>query len=733
MLGRVPQGKGTSMRSMRNKLRIGGLAAVVSATTLVLPQLAMDAAQAAATADLTITKTVSVAKTGTIIDASDFIPALSDTSGAATVEFTDSGLHVATADNAAHAAEHWALDAPMPSAVTLSWTGPAPKPGSHIMFDVDHTFGNGNDYNVLVGEDVYGGDFWYTGGTTRAALRGITCPVISPATGSDCHGTLAQWKSAVSNGHMYAAGFSLGTGAVGNGYITSMTYDSTRFDFGGFASSVQAAPGETVEYKLTVANKGTATAAANSVVVTDTLPADLTYVAGSLVDNGNGCAFVAKALTCNAGSFPPGVSTTIKFKAKLSSTVTSNGLQPKVGHIVDVQKQEVFANLPSNGQPQTFNVMCPAGYTPTDGGLLLDAVDQGGYYSDVVTSVSRPTTISGIDGWTVTATNYGEQRGQGKVKVTCLGDSTGSSDGHSHAIEVVGSAPGVGSISAIDGTDTVTRTCPTGYTPIAPQFTVTSGVAVVRASIAAASSWKWTVDHDADTAATFDLSCLAPQAQASDGHTASLGVSTQSDTLSLAPETRDEGVQQCLPESKAITGGYEGMDESVLSLGKEQRGNNYMFRFYNDDWDQPHNAKIQVTCVGDRTPDEPRYYHVVNTATVHASNDPTDSSSSADIAVVGDPVDSANGVVIGSTGSRSGWPVKKVNLTFTCTSACTFTVKVIKGGDVVAKATKSLGASPNPRVVAIPTTSAGKNLGAGQVTVKAKTADDTVTKTVTLS
>ncbi|WP_296605256.1 hypothetical protein [Nocardioides sp.] len=717
---------------MHSKLRIGGLAAVVSATTLVLPLFAMGAAQAAATADLTITKTVSVAKTGTIIEASDFIPALSDTSGAATVEFTDSGLHVTTADNAAHAAEHWALDAPMPSAVTLNWTGPAPKPGSHIMFDVDHTFGNGNDYNVLVGEDVYGGDFWYTGGTTRAATRGITCPSTAAGSGSDCHGTLAQWKTAVPNGHMYAAGFSLGTGAVGNGYITSMTYDSTRFDFGGFASSVQAAPGSTVEYKLTVTNSGSA-AMATSVVVTDTLPADLTYVSGSLVDNGNGCAFVAKTLTCNAGSFPPGISTTIKFKAKLSSTVTSNGLQPKVGHIVDVQKQEVFANLPANGLPQTFNVMCPAGYTPTDGGLLLDAVDQGGYYSDIVTSVSKPINVSGIDGWTVSATNLGEERGQGKVKVTCLGSSTGSSDGHSHAIQVVGSDLGSGTISAFEGTDTVTRTCPTGYTPIAPQFTVTSGIAVMRTSIAAANTWKWTVDHEAGAAVTFGLSCLAPQAQASNGHMASLGVSTQSDTLSLAPETRDEGVQQCLPESKAITGGYEGMDENVLSLGKEQRGNNYMFRFYNDDWELAHNAKIQVTCVADRTPDEPRYYHVTNTATVQSPDDPSASSSSADIAVVGDPVDSVDGVMVGGTGSRTGWPVKKVNITVTCISACAFTVKVIKNGDVVAKATKSFSASPAPRPVAVPTTSAGKHLNAGQVTVKVKTADDTVTKTVTLS
>jgi hypothetical protein len=266
---------------------------------------------------------------------------------------------------------------------------------------------------------------------------------------------------------------------------------------------------------------------------------------------------------------------------------------------------------------------------------------------------------------------------------------------------------------------------------------VTNGIAVVRSSYAAGNAWTWMVDHEEGTAATFDVDCLAPETASSSGHTATLSLTTQQDTISVGPESRDEGIEQCGSSANAIAGGYTGQDAGVLSLGKEQRGNNYMFRFYNQDWDRAWNAGIQVTCVAVRTADEPQYYHVTNTATVSSPSDPTNSSSSADVSVVGDPVMPAGGVLVGPSGSRNGADgnIKKVVLSVTCTSACSFTVKVIKGGNVVAKATKSLAASPNPHNnVLVPTTSAGRNLAHNDVvTVKVKTATNTTTTTVTLS
>ena len=76
---------------------------------------------------------------------------------------------------------------------------------------------------------------------------------------------------------------------------------------------------------------------------------------------------------------------------------------------------------------------------------------------------------------------------------------------------------------------------------------------------------------------------------------------------------------------------------------------------------------------------------------------------------------------------------KAVKLNISCPAACSFTIKVIKNGNVVAKLTSSLPAAPGAQPVSVPTTSAGKNLGAGPVTVKITTDDGTTTQTVTLS
>ncbi|HEU5035483.1 MAG TPA: hypothetical protein VFT70_00650 [Nocardioides sp.] len=563
-------------------------------------------------------------------------------------------------------------------------------------------------------------------------------PLHGTGFGSTNHGTLDQWRAAFPNANVLAYGFSLGSGVQGEGVIHAINFADGGYDVArpwlslGYQSSIQAAPGETVEYRITVANKGTATA--GTVVVTDPLPADLTYVTGSLVDNGNGCAFTGQKLTCDAGSFPPGTSSSIYFKAKVSDTVSSAGMGSTIGHIVDVQKQEVFADLPGF-QTKTYDVMCPAGYVPTDGGLLLDAVDQDGFYSAIVVMKSAPTVLGGVNGWTVTASNLGEERGQGKVKVTCLAGTIGSANGHTHEIDTTssnGPRPLSAGASGNAG-ELVTATCPAGSTPIAPQHSVASGsIAVVRSSYADGNSWKWVVDHEAGTVATFDVDCLASQTKSSSGHTATLPISSESHTITVAPEKRDEGIEQCGSSENAIVGGFKGEDAELLSLGKEPRGNNYMFRFYNDDWEQPWHADISVTCVGVRTPDEPRYYHVVNTATV-SSDSTGPRSSSADIAIVGDAVQPSGGVLVGPTATRSGTDghIKKLTLQMACSSACAFTVKVLQGGTVVAKGTKSLAGSDTPKNVVVTTTRAGKDLTKNDVvTVKVTTPTSTTSTAV---
>ena len=163
-----------------------------------------------------------------------FVSALSDTRTAGHVDFLKEGLHVWTTDTTsnAKAAEYVAVPTQgLPDTASLTWYGTTPQPGSQLVFDLDGDRTNANTYNVLVGEPVYGDDYWYTGGSARAALRGFTCPETSGGSGSDCHGTLAQWQAAVPTAELYAAGFSLGSGVQGDGVLHDLQVGDTDYQF----------------------------------------------------------------------------------------------------------------------------------------------------------------------------------------------------------------------------------------------------------------------------------------------------------------------------------------------------------------------------------------------------------------------------------------------------------------------------------------------------------------------
>jgi hypothetical protein len=164
----------------------------------------------------------------------DFVQALGDTRSAGHVDFLKEGLHVHTDDatSNAKAAEYFSVPTQgIPGSASLTWWGTQPQPGSQILFDLDSDRSNDNTYNVLVGEPVYGDDYWYTGGQARAALRGFTCPETTGGSGSDCHGTLEQWQNALPQAEVYAAGFSLGSGVKGDGVLHDIQVGDTDYQF----------------------------------------------------------------------------------------------------------------------------------------------------------------------------------------------------------------------------------------------------------------------------------------------------------------------------------------------------------------------------------------------------------------------------------------------------------------------------------------------------------------------
>ena len=171
----------------------------------------------------------------------DFIDGLSDTRATGHYEFLREGIHVWTEGSTStdKVAEYFPASGALPTAAGLEWFGTTPAPGAQIVFDADGVTGNNNDYNILVGETVYGGDWWLTNASSadaKAADPSGTCdPVDTCANdqgnGSRWFGTLEEWKTALPNARVLAGGFSLGSGVKGDGVVRAVTLGDTTYEF----------------------------------------------------------------------------------------------------------------------------------------------------------------------------------------------------------------------------------------------------------------------------------------------------------------------------------------------------------------------------------------------------------------------------------------------------------------------------------------------------------------------
>lgn len=155
-----------------------------------------------------------------------------DTRSTGHVEYTKFGLHVWTegATSTDKAAGYVAVDYPLSEvgSPSIEWLYNEPlqlmKPGMQIVLDKD---GDGNFDGIVVGEPwAYGDDWW--SGSAGLSDSGLSCP---SGCGSTNSGTLDEWRTAYPDAQVIAVGFSLGSGAHGNGTLISMTYGSTRYEF----------------------------------------------------------------------------------------------------------------------------------------------------------------------------------------------------------------------------------------------------------------------------------------------------------------------------------------------------------------------------------------------------------------------------------------------------------------------------------------------------------------------
>ncbi|SDU88955.1 conserved repeat domain-containing protein [Microlunatus sagamiharensis] len=168
----------------------------------------------------------------TVVVPGDFVKALSDTRATGHYEVVGSGLRIYTTGSTGtdKVAEYVASNAPLavvgePSLDYSSTFGTIP-PGFQLVVDDD---ADGIADGILIGEKVYDGDWWASGGSKQFVKDGA--PSHDPGSGSANHGTLDQWRASFPKAQVLAFGFSLGSGVYGDWTIDAISYAGDRYTF----------------------------------------------------------------------------------------------------------------------------------------------------------------------------------------------------------------------------------------------------------------------------------------------------------------------------------------------------------------------------------------------------------------------------------------------------------------------------------------------------------------------
>lgn len=100
-------------------------------------------------------------------------------------------------------------------------------PGLQLAVDFDN---NGSPDGYLVGESVYGNNWWLSNSAAQFAKDGA--PHYGGGNGSSWFGTANEWLNAFPNAQVKAIGYSLGSGVHGDGVLNRITLGCTNYTFG---------------------------------------------------------------------------------------------------------------------------------------------------------------------------------------------------------------------------------------------------------------------------------------------------------------------------------------------------------------------------------------------------------------------------------------------------------------------------------------------------------------------
>jgi uncharacterized repeat protein (TIGR01451 family) len=452
------------------------------------------------------------------------------------------------------------------------------------------------------------------------------------------------------------------------------------------ASPGNPRPGDTVTYSLKARNLSSATA--EDVVITDSLPAGVTFTSADAP-----CTENAGTVTCEIGSLAPGEEKTFEVKAKVDSWGTAD---PTADHLLDVQKVEVQVDLEA-GQKRILTAACPSGYFVVDGSLRIDHIDQGA--GDWTAPQVTQSWARTAETWRVALTNTATGRAQAKLFAVCVRYQTNDEDGHRHDLVIsdqidVSDTPFIGLHEA-------TLQCGPGQVAIEPGFQ-TSGPADLVYSQPAGNGWKFVLDVKSNAEAAFTIRCMNRQVSVADGHTHDLKLERISTEVEIGPGKVNEAQLTCADGSKGIVAGWD-LDYGLVSLGNDPRPVTRAFKLYNPT-NAPLHARLSLLCLGDRTAGEndgPR--DITNTASISTSSSESSTANNISSATV-TAEDTDNFISVPNPPAVKPTPnnpiattriggsafVKKsgVNATITCTGACSGSGKLVSLGKVKIKGKK---------------------------------------------
>lgn len=99
-------------------------------------------------------------------------------------------------------------------------------PGLQLAMDFDN---NGSFDGYLVGESVYGNNWWLSNSAAQFAKDGA--PNTGGGNGSNWFGTASEWLNAFPDAQVGAIGYSLGSGVHGDGILKRITLGCTNYTF----------------------------------------------------------------------------------------------------------------------------------------------------------------------------------------------------------------------------------------------------------------------------------------------------------------------------------------------------------------------------------------------------------------------------------------------------------------------------------------------------------------------